>query len=238
MSQLTLIRHGQAAAFTDDSDRLTELGKRQARAFGDYLVARSARFDQAITGGLKRQLQTAALVADAYREAGQPWPEATGDEGWNEYDAGAITGLLMPALSERDPAFAKLVDDTRSHAGTPEQNRYFQRMFERLMACWVAGEHTADGVETFAAFHARICDARARVLDGPGSRKVAVFTSGGPIGACVQLALDAPVGQTMRVNWRVMNGSLTEFTFSRDRLSLDSFNRLPHLDDPALQSYR
>ena len=66
----------------------------------------------------------------------------------------------------------------------------------------------------------------------------APFTSGGPIGACVQLSLDAPKAQTMQVNWRVKNASLTEFTFSKGRLSLDSFNREPHVQDPALSSFR
>jgi len=66
-----------------------------------------------------------------------------------------------------------------------------------------------------------------------------VFTSGGPIGVCVQLALQAPKETAMRLNWRVKNGSLTEFAFSgAHRLSLDSFNETPHLDAAALQSFR
>ena len=71
-----------------------------------------------------------------------------------------------------------------------------------------------------------------------GEYELAVVTSGGPIGVCVQLALEAPAAQSMKINWRVQNASLTEFIFSRDRLSLDSFNRYPHLADPALQSFR
>ena len=238
MSQLILIRHGQAAAFSEESDRLTELGERQARALGEYLVARDARFDEVITGERRRQVDTATLVGEAFERAGKPWPGARRDAGWDEYDSGGVMGKLSPALADRDEGFRKLVADTQAHAGTRERNRYFQRMFEALMARWVAGEIGAEGVESFADFHARVTAARARVLGGEGGRRVAVFTSGGPIGACVQLALDAPAAMTMQVNWRVKNGSLTEFTFSRDRLSLDSFNREPHLDDPALQSYR
>jgi hypothetical protein len=36
----------------------------------------------------------------------------------------------------------------------------------------------------------------------------------------------------------VRNCSLTEFMFSHDRMSLDSFNAIPHLEDPALRTYR
>ena len=73
--------------------------------------------------------------------------------------------------------------------------------------------------------------------DGAG-RRVAVFTSGGVIGLIVQSVLHAPDEQMLALNWRVRNCSQSEFTFSRARISLDSFNTLPHLDDPALWTYR
>ena len=61
----------------------------------------------------------------------------------------------------------------------------------------------------------------------------------GPIGVCVQLAVDAPASSAVQLNWRVKNASLTEIVFSSlQRLSLDSFNTLPHLDDATLQSFR
>ena len=68
-------------------------------------------------------------------------------------------------------------------------------------------------------------------------RRVAVFTSGGVIGAAVRQALDAPDRMAMEVNWRMRNCSLTEFVFTKDRFTLDSFNALPHLEDPALWTY-
>jgi broad specificity phosphatase PhoE len=69
-------------------------------------------------------------------------------------------------------------------------------------------------------------------------RRVAAFTSGGPIGVAVQIALNAPDRAGLEVNWRVRNCSLTEFLFSGERLSLDSFNAIPHLEDPALRTFR
>jgi broad specificity phosphatase PhoE len=239
MSQLLLIRHGQAAAFTPESDRLTELGRTQARKLGERWAKSGVSFDEVHTGSLQRQLETEQIVGDAFREAGKPWPEAQRDAGWNEYDAGAINGKLGPLLLERDPSYAKLVRDFQERAGAPDRNRYFQRMFETLMERWVSGELEAEGVESFAAFHERVTRLRDAILEREGSRKVAVFTSGGPIGVCVQLALDAPLGMAVKINWRVKNGSLTEFLFSgRERLSLDAFNDVAHLDDPKLQSFR
>jgi broad specificity phosphatase PhoE len=190
-------------------------------------------------------------VCAAYERAGLPWPEPRRTAGWNEYDAGAILGQLAPVLAERDAQFAQLMNDFRAHAESRDRNRYFQRMLETVMEHWIRGELAADGVETFTAFHARVQTARDAILDGDeqdrggagrpreGSRTVVVFTSGGPIGACVQLALQAPPRMAVHLNWRVKNGSLTEFVFSSGkRLSLDCFNACPHLGSAELQSFR
>lgn len=239
MSEMILVRHGQAAAFSEDSDRLTELGEQQARTLGEYWVERGEVFDEALCGSLRRHRQTYAQVQAAYAEAGKPFPEAQQDEGWNEYDAGSILGRLGAALRERDPRFAKLSDEAAEKASGPERNRYFQRAFEVLMDTWVGGQVAVDGVEPFSDFHARVMAARKRVLSQAGSRRVLVFTSGGPIGVNVQATLEAPPAHAMRVNWRVRNASLTEFLFSTGRISFDSFNRVPHLqNDPALLSFR
>jgi broad specificity phosphatase PhoE len=247
MSWLTLVRHGQAAAFTANSDQLTDLGARQAQALAQYWSSRQVGFDEVYTGTLERQIATERIVGEAMRSAGLAWPEPVRDAGWNEYDAGGITGKLAPVLAERDPVFAALADDFQRNAQARDRNRYFQRMFEALMESWVRGEVQAPGVEPFDAFHARVRRARDAVLAPPGvtpdvkpaTRRVAVFTSGGPIGVCVQLAVEAPPPSAVQLNWRVKNASLTEIVFSSlQRLSLDNFNTLPHLDDPALQSFR
>src|SRR5262249_6034478 len=115
----------------------------------------------------------------------------------------------------------------------------FQKMFEELMTRWVAGELHAPGVETWAAFRERVERGLRRIVRQPGSgRRVAAFTSGGFIGAAVQIALRAPDPAGLEVNWRVRNCSLTEFLFRGERLSLDTFNAIPHLEDPALWSFR
>jgi broad specificity phosphatase PhoE len=77
-----------------------------------------------------------------------------------------------------------------------------------------------------------------RIQDGPSNRNVVLFTSGGPISVLVQAAIGAPERSFLEVNWRVKNCSLTEFTFSRERLSLDSFNALPHLERAELRTFR
>jgi broad specificity phosphatase PhoE len=238
MAQLILIRHGQAAAFSEDSDRLTDLGERQARILGEHFVATDTQFDVVIRGSLRRHAQTEAEVAAAYQRAGKTWPTCQVVPGWNEYDAHGVMKVLGQALAARDPEFKRLVDDFMAKAADPDRNRYFQRMFEVLMNCWVTGNLELAEVEGFAAFHGRVAAALAELTAGSAKGKIAVFTSGGPIGVCVQETLGAPKRMALELNWRVRNSSLSELLFGRGRVSLDLFNAVPHLTDPALVSYR
>jgi broad specificity phosphatase PhoE len=237
MSTLLLIRHAQARAFDVDSDKLTEKGVEQGKRLGQYLVETGVEVDEVWTGRLERQLHTARLVAEVFSAAGRSFPAGQVDAGFNEYDAGGILGTLLPLLAERDAAFKRLTEEFQAMAGRPDQNRYFQRMFEALMDAWQKGEVTTAGVESFATFHSRASAAFQAIVSRGGSRRVAVFSSGGPIGVCLQSALEAPPPTALRVNWRVKNASFTEMTFSEGRVSVDSFNVVHYLP-PELRTFR
>jgi broad specificity phosphatase PhoE len=237
MSTLLLIRHAQARAFDVDSDKLTEKGIEQGKRLGQYLVEAGVELDEVCTGTLERQQHTARLVGEAFSAAGRPFPASQVDAGFDEYDAGGILGRLLPLLAERDAAFKRLWEEFQAMAGNPDRNRYFQRMFETLMDAWQKGAVTDSGVESFAAFHARASEAFRSIVSRGGRRRVAVFTSGGPIGVSLQRALEAPPETALRVNWRVKNASFTEMTFSEGRVSVDSFNVVHYL--PAeLRTFR
>ena len=101
------------------------------------------------------------------------------------------------------------------------------------------GTVTADAVESWQAFYDRVSQMWRRILRDEGrGRRVAAFTSGGPIAVAVQMAVRAPEAVALELNWRIRNGALTELVFSGDRVSLDTFNTVPHLPDPALWTYR
>jgi broad specificity phosphatase PhoE len=211
MSTLTVVRHGQARPFEKNSDCLSEMGEKQAFALGEYWSRAGAVFDEVWSGSLTRHCQTASLALAVFSgSAAQIAPE------WNEYDAEGIMRGYPPPSSFPD-------------------NRAFQKVFETAMEKWIEG--SANGAEAFVDFHSRVLRGLRSIQEGPSNRRVLLFTSGGPIGVLVQTALGAPARSFLDVNWRVRNCSISEFVFSRDRLSLDSFNTLPHLG-PALHTYR
>jgi broad specificity phosphatase PhoE len=207
MSTLTVVRHGQARPFEKVSDCLSETGQKQARALGEFWKRAGIEFDEVWCGSLTRHRETAALAID--REA-KIAPE------FNEYDAEGILRGYPPPSSFPD-------------------NRAFQKVFETAMQKWIDG--TSEHGEPFADFYARVQKGLRAIQDGPSNRNVVLFTSGGPIGVFVQTALGAPKESFADVNWRVRNCSVSEFVFSRERLSLDSFNSVAHLE-LALRTFR
>ncbi len=240
MSTLALVRHGQAQAFTDDPDRLSDLGWKQARTLGQYWVDRGRSFSAAFHGTLRRQRETYEAVSEAYREAGADFPVATVLPGLDEYQAQDLVTSLAPEIAANDEAFAPLWDGWRTVEDERDRNRRFQLMFEALVIRWIEGKLEAAGLEPWSSFKGRVNDALRRIRATPGrGLQIVSFTSGGPIGVAVQGCLRAPDRSAVEINWRVRNSSVTSFLYSRGRFSLDGFNETPHLAiKPDLISYR
>jgi broad specificity phosphatase PhoE len=239
MSSLTLVRHAQASFFADHYDQLSPLGDKQSRTLGQHWAREQRVFDEAYAGPRSRHQQTAAAVAEGYRQAGGSFPEPVVLTELDEYDLSGILNRLAPELARNDHDFAALFERQRHGATEREQARSFQRMFEPLLICWQTAPPGLDGLETWSAFHDRVHRGLKRITDAPGhGRRVVAFTSGGFIGTAVQFALGAPDRAALEINWRIRNASLTEFVFSRERISLDVFNSTAHLTEPELTTYR
>jgi broad specificity phosphatase PhoE len=229
VSTLVLVRHGQARAFEKDSDRLSELGERQALALGAWWRSRGVAFDLACHGTLERQRRTAELAGLS---------GAAEDARWNEYDAAGVLSQGAPMLAAADADFARLYETAERFRQTPEANRHFQRMFEILIRHWMDGVLKLEGVESWEAFQQRVRGALKEIVEASASgARVVVVTSGGPIATAVQTVLEAPGSKAIEINWRVRNCSLTEFLFTRTRISLDLFNAVPHLAEKEV-TYR
>ena len=237
MSTLTLVRHGQAMPFQKESDILSPLGEAQSHKLGEFWAHQRLGFDEVYTGPLLRQRQTAELAAASAEEGRLSLPQPVQIQELGEYDSNGILGRLVPQLADRDPEFKALVE--AFERAETRRNRHFQRMFEVVVLHWLEGKIDCPGVEPWPAFRDRVhCAIRKITEGGGGGRRIVVFTSGGPIGVAVQMAVGAPDRSAIEINWRVRNCSFTEFVFGGGRFSLDSFNAVPHLAEPGLWTFR
>lgn len=240
MSTLVLVRHGQARAFSDFPDRLSGVGQEQARVLGRYWIEHGTRFDAAYHGTLRRQRESYEAVAGEFRRAGVPFPGPGVLSGLNEYSTQDLLTTIAPRVAETDTGFAPLWKTWRQERDGPGRNRPFHLMLEAIVARWVDGRLSKTGLEPWEEFRLRVVEALRVIREAhPSGSRVAVFTSGGPIGVAVQTCLGSPPMAALELNWRVRNTSLTTFLYSGARISLDGFNELPHLSrEPNLVTFR
>jgi broad specificity phosphatase PhoE len=239
MSMLALVRHGQASFFSDNYDQLSPIGEEQARLLGQYWVRRGVRFDQVVTGPRVRQIETAALAGEAFAKAGIPWPEPQFMPELDEHQVDRLIKLTMPQIAEEYPEIGKLHAAYLAAEAPRDRHRTFQLMFEQVVMLWTQEKVAAPGVESWKAFQERVGAGLKKITGGDGrGRSVAAFTSVGAVTGCLKISLGCSDRMALDLGWRVRNCSITEFVFSGERLTLDGFNALPHLEDPALWTFR
>jgi len=72
-------------------------------------------------------------------------------------------------------------------------------------------------------------------------KTIAIFTSGGAIAASLAYVLGIPGDYAMRLNWQIINTSISRYMYNEERITLAGFNSIAHLEltrDPALITYR
>lgn len=214
MPQLLLVRHGQASFGSDHYDQLSPLGARQCQLLGEWLARRQRRFAAIYTGTLARQRQSLQALAEGLGQSLQ----ATELPGLNEYDSHAVLATVQATPLPRPD--------------TPEAYRQHFRLLRQGLAAWMEGRSQPAGMPAYADFAAGVRDALARAQAAEGD--VLVVSSGGPIACAVVQVLGAPATTGIDLNMRIRNSALTEFDLNPKRVALQTFNTLPHLDDPAL----
>jgi broad specificity phosphatase PhoE len=236
MSEIYLIRHGQASFGAADYDRLSEKGVTQAAVLGEHLANLDVEFDAVCCGEMDRQQKTAQGMMVAYRQKGLYVPTPEVMKSFNEYDAESVWKSQVAKMREDAPEFLDPIEKD------PNNNTTFQKVFSKVVKRWVSGKFDAPGDFTWNAFKSRVSEGlfALMVKQGP-SKRIAVFSSGGPISVAVQAVLDLDDIKTVDVSWQVMNASITRIVYSRGRIGLAGFNDITHLaltGDKSLLTYR
>ena len=239
MSHIILVRHGQASLLERDYDKLCANGEAQARLLGEYWSRRGVAFAGAYSGPRARQLETARIVADAYRSAGLLFRETVVMSEFDEYQAEAALRECLPQLLRANAEVKELHRAYESSSESSARRKTFQKLFEAVISKWVVGEVSADGVEPWHEFCLRVERGLAQVVRAtPLAANAVVFTSAGAIGAAMRRALHLSSDDTLQMTWMSRNASFSEFLASGERFTLSMFNAHPHLDADSLLTYR
>ena len=239
MSRLFLIRHAQASFLSENYDQLSDHGIDQAKILGESLASNEFIFDKIYSGTLNRQQHTRQMVEEVYDAQKISFPKVIEEDRFNEYPAEEIMTSLGKYLVENNDVAANLYKKCNDSTSETERHLYLQKLFELILESWVNNDikevnlsiswkDWSNGVRN------AIDDIQSQAKSG---ELIGVFTSGGPIGVFVQTVLDAPEIKAAELNWRVYNCSVTKFTFSAERFSLDQFNDVSYLS-PDILTYR
>lgn len=236
MSMIYMIRHGQASFGKEDYDQLSSHGKRQANILAQHLVHTGFRPDAVYSGTMARQTATAQEVFSAFHIAGRKMPELKVLSGFNEYDTVAILKALLPDMVREDPS---LNEDLPKMYSSKDS---FKRVFEAAMLRWVTGAFDTPEIESWEQMKARVAGSLRLLMESHGRGKtLAIFTSGGPIAASLAHVLGISGERAMRLNWQLVNSSVSRFMYNEERITLAGFNSFTHLElagDPSLVTYR
>jgi broad specificity phosphatase PhoE len=222
---ILLIRHAQASFGTGDYDVLSERGQEQTEALVSGLARRGIRADRVVSGGLRRQRDTAAPCAAA---AGV---ELEIDPRWDEYeDRDILTHYAeVPAGLEAHPGDAQL------------SSREFQEILNEALTGWIAAAEESPCSETWPQFRGRIAEALGELARGLGKGEVALaVSSGGVIAALSASLLRLPPESLIAFNHVSINTAITKLVVGRGGTTLVSSNDHAHLEeaDASLITYR
>jgi broad specificity phosphatase PhoE len=214
LGELVLIRHGQANSAANDEagyDRLTDLGRQQARWLGEWLRTHDAPFDRVLMGSLRRHRETAEEMGDM----GAPV----------ETDA---------RLNELDYFNLSRAHAAHTGASQPHSPEAFVTHIRDVMEAWFRAEIQGD--ESFRSFESRIAEVLGTAAQ-PG-RRVLCVTSGGVIGMMARHVLDLDPGRMAHLLVPIRNTSIHRIAVLGQGNILAGFNATPHLDAPERRDAR
>jgi len=218
MPLIAIVRHAQASFGGADYDQLSDVGREQAEVVGAELARRQLRDPAVVTGRLRRQQDTAGLVAAA---AGISVGSRV-DGRWDEYDHFAL--------------LRRYVDPERVELATGDSRR-FQGLLDEALTAW--SDDTKDA--GWAAFAGDAAAALEDVAAGlPKGTDAIVVTSGGVLAALAAGLLHAPPATAIALNRVAVNCAITTVIIGSNGANLLSFNDHAHFTGArrSLLTYR
>ena len=240
MADIYLIRHGQASFGKADYDELSEQGKKQSYQLGlqtqlqlgDALKKRKIKL---VHGSLQRHRQTMDQWLAGFNLASVTESFQTReDQAFNEFDHENILAVGFPEFADKTVLGQHLMK-------TDNPRKAFHKLYEKSVQRWISGQFDHEYDESFQAFKQRCANGfESLVKDSQSGESIFVFASGGPIGMCVQWALNLGDEDTFKINGALVNSSVTHFlTNSSGDCTLGYLNNYAHLFNEGVEvTYR
>ena len=168
MPEITLVRHGQAkqnATSEKDYDRLSELGRTQAKWVGEHFRKLKLSYDVIVTGTLTRQIDTQILM-----DVDTKMPVVR-DERFNEIRLYDLAGLLKNQFG---------ID-------FPKDELSFKQHLNLTFKKWENGE-IMNPPETFQNYKSRVSEGLDEIKEL--GEKILLVTSGGIVAMAVKHTLN------------------------------------------------
>lgn len=234
MGAIHLIRHGQASFGKANYDKLSPLGIEQSAHAGLHFAHAGIQFHKVAAGEMVRHRETMEHCLQAMQQDNAdsaPWITSA----FNEFDHEEVVARFRPEFEDKAALASYLANQPRPAAA-------FQVIFDQAMRRWLSGQHDRDYKESWLEFRDRCITGFTALLEHcAAGEHVAVFTSGGPISIITQHLLGVPDEHVLKLNYAMINASITKIFYNGERVSLSSFNSYSHLEsaaNPMLVTYR
>lgn len=213
MSQIYLVRHGQASLGKANYDQLSPLGEQQAFVLGEHFKQLNVEPELVITGTLQRHLQTSAQIQAGLQSA----PHSTPQEAiahWNEFDFETLIRSYLAGLGSNEPK-----------PKTPSE--FFSALRSALLA-WSSNAINAELPETWGAFAERALSA-LQDLKAREEKTIVVVSSGGAISMVLKHIMQLKNEMMVDLNLQSRNTGVTELFTKHNRCYVSTINHVAHL---------
>jgi len=242
MTNIYLVRHGQASFGEDDYDKLSEKGIQQAIFLGKHWQQLSKNKvkknapklnEKFYAGSLLRHEQTAEYFFNGL-ENNKPISITT-HAGFNELDHVDVLTQCNPQWR----SFQAMSTDIEKHAGKSkkELNQLFKQAFTQAMKRWVSGDFDSEYQETWFEFKQRCIDSLQDVInqqhtknDNEKLQDIVIFTSGGVIGVIVAQILNIENQEALTISQQLVNSGVTKLVSTKQGLRVNCLNNYSHLE--------
>lgn len=215
MSEITLVRHGQANSAARDEasyDKLSPLGHQQAEWLGAHLRDCKDHYSRIYCGTLTRHIETAQSMGFASDRL-----------------------IRDPRLNEMEYFTLAQAMEVQHGLAIPQQREQFVAHLPQVFAAW-SDDRIAEPPESWRDFEGRTKAALTEIAAGDGP--ALVVTSGGLIAMVMRACLGLDTAATARIALAVMNCSLHRLHEIGGHYAPVLFNAVPHLEAPDRQYAR